>query len=363
MHTEQKRKQLFSPQSGVGMLGLVFFALSLPFNIPFFNIGGLFSQSPQVKPGQISPTITCIPRPPCLERPPFCYQTAIPETGWCPPTITPPVKGCHYEKPAACPHLCITGRPCPIPCKPILVCPSGTPTPPIPSRPLQLSCSDCLNGNTNQLCFDSNQKISYCSSSSLGILQSSSTQCVSCSSLPQPSLTPPVTITPGTCAPQGTCRNGEQCPTGTICSGVPVYGCYPPGCPFPICLASNTKIATPHGDVAVSNLTIDMLVWTIDHGSKVAAPIIKIAQTPVSATHQVVHVILEDKRELYASPGHPTADGRTIEELHNGDRLDGSRVTKTETISYWDNKTYDLLPQGGTGYYYANGILMGSTLH
>jgi hypothetical protein len=45
-----------------------------------------------------------------------------------------------------------------------------------------------------------------------------------------------------------------------------------------------------------------------------------------------------------------------------GDLLDGGRIIQLERLPYTGMATYDVLPSGGTGVYWANGILMGSTL-
>jgi len=37
-------------------------------------------------------------------------------------------------------------------------------------------------------------------------------------------------------------------------------------------------------------------------------------------------------------------------------------VIKVERLGYTGTDTYDLLPSGNTGFYWANGILIGSTL-
>jgi hypothetical protein len=71
---------------------------------------------------------------------------------------------------------------------------------------------------------------------------------------------------------------------------------------------------------------------------------------------------LSDGRELHASPGHPTADGRALGDLQAGDLLDGAYVVLMERLPYDGIATFDLLPSGDTGLYWANGILMGSTL-
>ncbi len=71
---------------------------------------------------------------------------------------------------------------------------------------------------------------------------------------------------------------------------------------------------------------------------------------------------LADGRKLFASPAHPTADGRALSDLLPGDLLDGSRITQIEQTVYTGGATYDILPSGPTGFYWANGILLGSTL-
>ncbi len=131
----------------------------------------------------------------------------------------------------------------------------------------------------------------------------------------------------------------------------------------PICLAAQTQIDTPRGAVVVVDLRAGDLVWTVyAAGARVAAPIQQTVRVPVPAAHQMVHLTLDDGRQLWASPGHPTSDGRSLGNLAPGDRLDGARVTAAERVSYGQPATYDLLPAGPTGFYWANGILIGSTL-
>jgi hypothetical protein len=137
-----------------------------------------------------------------------------------------------------------------------------------------------------------------------------------------------------------------------------------PGFPTcPICLASGTLIDTPRGAVAVEKLHVGDPVWTMNFsGERVAGTILETARVEVPVNHQMVHVVLRDGRELWASPGHPTADGRRLGNLKTGDFLDGARVTLLERLTYEGFATYDLLPSGDTGFYRADGILMGSTL-
>lgn len=134
-----------------------------------------------------------------------------------------------------------------------------------------------------------------------------------------------------------------------------------PSCP--ICLAAGTLIDTPRGAVVVEALRVGDPVWTLSEaGERVSATILRTSRVPVPASHQVVHVILSDGRELWASPNHPTADGRVLAALEVNDILDGARVISVEHLPYSGTATYDILPSGETGFYWANGILIGSTL-
>ncbi len=131
----------------------------------------------------------------------------------------------------------------------------------------------------------------------------------------------------------------------------------------PICLAAHTLIDTPRGQVMVEDIRVGDMVWTLSGaGQRTAAPVLKTARVPVSAGHILIHLVLSDGRELWASPGHPTADGRVLAQLRPGAPFDGARVVLAERVAYEGTATYDLLPAGPTGFYWAGGILMGSTL-
>jgi hypothetical protein len=134
-----------------------------------------------------------------------------------------------------------------------------------------------------------------------------------------------------------------------------------PACP--ICLAASTLIATPSGPVGVTDVGVGMIVWTkAADGSRVAAPVVEVGSMEAPATHRMVHLVLADGRDLLVSPGHRAADGRQAGDLRVGDQLDGSTVTAWQLVPYAGGRTYDLLPAGATGFYWANGILMSSTL-
>ncbi len=76
----------------------------------------------------------------------------------------------------------------------------------------------------------------------------------------------------------------------------------------------------------------------------------------------MIHLVLDDGRELLASPGHPIIDGRNIDNLTPNETYDGASVLSTKRVSYDESSTYDVLPSGETGFYWANGVLLGSTL-
>ncbi len=131
----------------------------------------------------------------------------------------------------------------------------------------------------------------------------------------------------------------------------------------PICLALGTLIDTPRGAVRVENLRVGDSVWTTNEaGQRLPATILKTGSVNVPASHQMIHVTLNDGRELWASPGHPTSDGRRLGALQIGDMLDGAQIAQLERVPYGGTTTFDILPAGDTGFYWANGILLASTL-
>ena len=133
--------------------------------------------------------------------------------------------------------------------------------------------------------------------------------------------------------------------------------------PCPICLSEDTEIDTPKGPINVTELKDGMTIFTVDnYGNKQTSTILKTGKTQILSDHMMVHVILDDRRELFVSPNHPTTDGRLFGDLLIGEILDGSKITNVEQVSYNGTHTYDILPSGETGNYWANGILIKSSL-
>jgi hypothetical protein len=133
--------------------------------------------------------------------------------------------------------------------------------------------------------------------------------------------------------------------------------------PIPACLPAGTLIDTPSGLIPVEKLQIGDPVWSMNEtGERISAVILKVSSIPVEPGHPFVYVTLADGRKVAASPGHPTTDGRSFGDIKTGDFLDGSRVTNVVVSPSNRPATFDLLPSGATGFYWANGVLIGSTL-
>ncbi len=131
----------------------------------------------------------------------------------------------------------------------------------------------------------------------------------------------------------------------------------------PPCLSVDTLIDTPDGAIPVEQMREGMIIWSVDElGDRVASALVETSKIPAPSTHQVAAITLADGRTITASLDHPTAEGKALGDYQVGDILDGSRVVATERMSYSGGATYDILPDSPTGFYWANGILLASTL-
>lgn len=131
----------------------------------------------------------------------------------------------------------------------------------------------------------------------------------------------------------------------------------------PRCLAEDTKISTPKGEIPVQNVKEGDLVYSVNtNNQKITARVLRTVSLNVPENHQIINLKLKDGRSLQVSPNHPTADGKSADKLKAGDKYNDSIVVSVQKTKYTKDKTYDLLPDSDTGYYFANGILMGSTL-
>jgi hypothetical protein len=133
--------------------------------------------------------------------------------------------------------------------------------------------------------------------------------------------------------------------------------------PCPICLARGTRIATPDGEVPIEDIRVGMRVWSIDTaGLRFVATVAIVGRTQAPAAHQVVRLVLGDGRVVRASPGHRLSDGRPLGTIRPGDQIDGAIVVSAILEAYDGGFTFDLLPDGPTGSYIADGVPLASTL-
>jgi len=131
----------------------------------------------------------------------------------------------------------------------------------------------------------------------------------------------------------------------------------------PICLAASSVISTPSGPIPVSKIAVGMHVWSADaDGRLVDAVVVETTSRLAAPGSELIRVVLADGRQITASAPHEIADGRPLGILSVGDEIDGVAVTRLDRVDGSFGFTYDLLPSGATGEYWADGILMRSTL-
>lgn len=129
------------------------------------------------------------------------------------------------------------------------------------------------------------------------------------------------------------------------------------------CMHEDTQIDTPEGTRVIRLLKPGQLVWSVNEkGQRVKARILRVNQTPTSDNHELVQIEFANGRVVRGSPNHPTADKRVFADLKPKDKLQDVEITKVSRISYANRKTYDILVDTATSFYFVDGILIGSTL-
>lgn len=174
---------------------------------------------------------------------------------------------------------------------------------------------------------------------------------------------------PGTvCCGKTWCSVGQLCceEQGPVIAATPMCltiadGTCPRGCKMCVCADPDTPIATPGGARRISELHVGDLVYSVDHDQVVPVPIAAVKQRPASS-HVVPQLLLDNGQILQISARHPTADNRTFGELRAGDRLGELRIKAVKLVTYEHAFTYDILPASDTGFYFAGGAMIGSTL-
>jgi hypothetical protein len=131
----------------------------------------------------------------------------------------------------------------------------------------------------------------------------------------------------------------------------------------PRCLPGTARIATPRGDVAVAALLAGDPVWTVDeNGARVEGTVLYVESSIAPPGHKLLQAVLTDGRRVAASAGHPVRGGMPLGHLRAGDLLDGSPIQTLETVDLPGSRTFDLMPSGPTHIYWADGVVLESTL-
>jgi len=131
----------------------------------------------------------------------------------------------------------------------------------------------------------------------------------------------------------------------------------------PICLSGDTRIAAARGLVPVRTLRPGDRVWSLDaRGQRVLVPVRRTARVSLHGAVPMLRLRLEGGHQLLASGAHPMAAGGRLRDLQAGDQLGGLRVEALALRYLQLDATYDLLPASPTGVYWANGVLLGTTL-
>lgn len=129
------------------------------------------------------------------------------------------------------------------------------------------------------------------------------------------------------------------------------------------CLSPFTLISTPKGQIKVIDLKVGDMVYTQNKaGKKISTPIIEKSKVKVTSLHKMVYLNFNNGSDLIVSPDHPATGTQKIRELFPDETYDQTKISSVSLIDYDHNHTYDILPDGDTGYYWANNILIGSTL-
>lgn len=130
----------------------------------------------------------------------------------------------------------------------------------------------------------------------------------------------------------------------------------------PTCLPSTALILTITGQKVIRDIVVGDLLYTFEQNRKTVVKVKEIVRRKVAKNHKMLNISLLDGRSLRVSPGHPNALGFDLAIFRSGDILDGSPINRSEIEAYNDDYTYDILPEGNSGTYWANDILIGSTL-
>jgi hypothetical protein len=127
------------------------------------------------------------------------------------------------------------------------------------------------------------------------------------------------------------------------------------------CVAPETRILTPRGEIAIAELQMGDSVFTLHEGAMVAVSIASCSRRPRRPGELLVRLSFGDGRALTLTRDHPLHDGRRVDALATGTVLGGRRVVRVDWIDdgAW---LYDIVPASASAAYIAEGVALRSSV-
>jgi hypothetical protein len=126
------------------------------------------------------------------------------------------------------------------------------------------------------------------------------------------------------------------------------------------CVAPETRILTPRGEIAIAELQVGDSVFTLHEGAMLAVPIASQSRRPRRSGEMLVRLSFDDGRALTLTREHPLHDGRRADALVTGTLLGGRRVVR---VAFIDDGAwlYDIVPASASAAYIAEGVALRSS--
>jgi hypothetical protein len=124
-----------------------------------------------------------------------------------------------------------------------------------------------------------------------------------------------------------------------------------------------STISCPLRDSHIYKIIPGDYIWSQnDKGEKIKAKIIK---TSKKLTYNYLKLTFSNNKELILCPDQPTIKmGKRACELKINETYNGLKIKRIDIVSLKKaTPAYDILPNSETGFYWINGILMGSGLN
>ena len=123
--------------------------------------------------------------------------------------------------------------------------------------------------------------------------------------------------------------------------------------------SEETLIRTPDGNKKISKIKFGDFVISYGGETVRVIDLVKIK----AKDRLVVNIELDNKIILEALPDHPLGPSKyKFRDLRTGHEIDGHKIVSIKLVPYKHKYIYDILPQSRTGTYYANDVLIGSSL-